>query len=80
MLDRPVAEPPEDAGSGQAQEPLGGVDSLDDDLGDDSGEDDGDGGPGGCPEEISENLHQGWARLVRLLCHVSSLIHNSPGL
>jgi len=58
VLHRPVAEPPQNTGGGQGEEPLGGGDPLDDDLGDDGGEDDGDGGAGDGPEEISENGHQ----------------------
>jgi len=72
MLHRPVAEPPKDAGPGQAEESLGGVDTLDDDLGNDGGENDGDGGPGGSPKEIGKNLYQGWISFVLFLRHVSS--------
>jgi len=69
VLDRPVAEPPKDAGAGQGEEPLGGGDPLDDDLGDDSGEDDGDGGPGGGTEKVAENGHQIGISFVLFLLH-----------
>jgi len=67
VLHRPVAEPPKDTGPGQAQKPLGDIDSIDDDLGDYGGEDYGDGGPGGGPEKISEDLHQGRISFVLFL-------------
>ena len=57
MLNRPVAEPPEDTGADQGEEPLRSVYSVNDDLGDDGGEDDGNGGAGDSAEESGENLH-----------------------
>ncbi len=52
----PLAEPPEDDGYCQADEPRRGIDSLDGDVGDGGGEDDGDDGAGGLAEDLADGV------------------------